>query len=232
MTQRIWICGFALALAPAIAAAQADRFRALDRNQDGSVSSEEWYAHDAPVPFTLVDLDSDGRISQAEFRDWSAARGGAREAGITTADRFGLADRNKDKMISENEWKDRFPFVGFDAVDADRDRRISYQEFHAWDAKRGGALATVGSAPDLMADRLRALDARGAAGAGGPAGALGPAGAVPSNSAPASVGPATATVPRVTPETSPVTGTISTSPGAAPGAATPALGTGSGLTTR
>lgn len=241
MLRKILALSFACALAPAIAIAQTDRFRTLDRNHDGSISSEEWYAQDlAPVPFSVIDLDNDGRISQAEFRDWSAARGGARETGITTADRFRSVDRNKDHVISQDEWKDRFPFVGFDAVDTNRDKRVSYQEFRAWDTARGGAGGAVataappGAAADLMADRLRTLDAmRGAAGVSGPSGLPGPAGAVPSNNASASVGtPGTATIPRVTPETSPVSGTLSTSPGSAPGTIGPPLGTGSSLLTR
>lgn len=240
MAHRILFYGLACALLPSVAAAQANNFRALDRNQDGAVSNQEWYAQPAaPVPFSILDLDNDGRISQAEFQEWSAARGGAGVAGITAADRFRMADRNRDKAISQDEWKDGFPFVGFEAVDANRDQRITYQEFNAWDARRGGAGGAIasaqspGAAPDLLSDRLRTLDAaRGAAGVSGSAGLPGPAGAVPSNNAPASVGPATAVVPRVTPGTSAVTAPLSTSPGAAPGASSPAVGTGSGLTTR
>ena len=188
MVRPIVILGFACALAPAIAVAQADRFRAIDRNQDRSISGEEWYGQDpAPVPFSIVDLDNDGKVSAAEFRDWSAARGGTMEAGITTSDRFRSADRNKDRVISSAEWRDRFPFVGFEGVDANRDQRISYREFSDWDTIRGGAGGAVataaprGPAPDLTAERFRALDAmRGAAGVSGPAGVAGPAGGIPS----------------------------------------------------
>ncbi len=238
MKQGVLAVAFACALAPALAAAQADPFRAIDRNQDGALTANEWYTQDpAPVPFSMVDLDNDERISPAEFQEWRAARGGAMEAGITTADRFRLADRNKDRVISAEEWKDRFPFVAIEAVDADRDQRVSGEEFTAWDRQRGGAMATAapgGAMADLTAERLRTLDAmRGAAGVSGPTGLPGPAGVIPSNSAPASVGtPGTVTVPRVTPETSPITGGLSTSPGSAPGSMTPPLGTGSGLTTR
>jgi len=242
MIKKMWIFGFACALAPAFAMAQADPFRALDRNNDGSISNQEWYAQDpAPVPFSMVDLDNDGKVSQQEFRDWRAARGNeTRLGGITSAERFRSADRNKDRMISQDEWKDRFPFANFDSVDTNRDHRISLQEFSAWDNMRGGAGGSVataappGATSDLMADRLRSLDAqRGAAGVSGAAGLPGPAGAVPSNNAPASVGtPGTMTIPRVTPETSPVTGTVNTSPGATPGASTPPIGAGSSLLSR
>src|SRR4030095_943603 len=101
------------ALAPAVAAAQADRFRALDRNGDGFISSQEWYAQPrAPVPFTVVDAGGDGRISEAELRDWSAARGGAARMGLTSADRFRVLDRNGDRFISPEEGND----AGYGAV--------------------------------------------------------------------------------------------------------------------
>jgi Ca2+-binding EF-hand superfamily protein len=208
-------------LAPAVAAAQADRFRALDRNGDGFISSQEWYGQGrAPVPFTVVDVDGDGRISEAELRDWSAARGGATRMGLTSADRFRLLDRNRDRFVSPEEWNDAgFGSVPFEAVDSDRDGKISAREFSDWDRRRGGPAATTpappqqpGTAAAPLAERLRTEREamRGTSGVGSRVGTPGPSTSTP---------PPTAAPPAA----------LSTSPGASPGAS-PSMSTGSGLT--
>ena len=215
------ILSVVFALAPAVAAAQPDRFRALDRNGDGFISSQEWYGQNrAPVPFTVVDVDGDGRISEAELRDWSAARGGATRMGLTSADRFRILDQNRDRFLSPEEWNDAgFGSVPFETVDSDRDRKISAREFSEWDRKRGGPAATTPAPPQApgttaapAAERLRSESAtmRGATGATGRVGipAASP-GAPPPSAAPPAV--------------------LSTSPGATPGAS-PSMTTGSGLT--
>jgi EF hand domain-containing protein len=224
MTIKTLILGIVFGLAPAVAAAQSDRFRALDRNGDGFISSQEWYGQSrAPVPFTVVDLDGDARISEGEFRDWSAARGGATTTGLTSADRFGIIDRNRDRFISREEWKDAgLGSVPFGAVDSNRDGRISAREYSEWDRKRGGPVANTpappqppGTAAPPVAERLRSdRDAsRGVTGVTGRAGVTGPS---PSAAAPAQAPPAV----------------LSTSPGATPGSSSPSMSTGSGLTTK
>jgi EF hand domain-containing protein len=224
MTKNTLIVGVVFGLAPAVAAAQSDRFRALDRNGDGFVSSQEWYGQSrAPVPFTVVDLDGDGRISEREFRDWSAARGAATTTGLTSADRFGIIDRNRDRFISPEEWKDAGPgSVPFEAVDSNRDGRISAREYSEWDRRRGGPVANTpappqppGTAAPPVAERLRSdRDAiRGVTGVTGRAGLPGP---------PPTPPPLIAAPPAV----------LSTSPGATPGSSSPSMTTGSGLTTK
>ena len=211
------ILSVVFALAPAVAAAQPDRFRALDRNGDGFISSQEWYGQNrAPVPFTVVDVDGDGRISEAELRDWSAARGGATRMGLTSADRFRLLDRNGDRSLSPEEWNEAgFGSVPFETVDSDRDRKISAREFSEWDRRRGGPAATTpappqqpGTAAAPSAERLRSD--------------RDPSRSIGRVDIPA---PAPAAPPRIAAPPA----VLSTSPGATPGSS-PSMTTGSGLT--
>lgn len=220
MTKKTLILRVVFGLAPAFVAAQSDRFRALDKNGDGFISSQEWYGQSrAPVPFTVVDLDGDGRISEGEFRDWSAARGGATTIGLTSADRFRIIDRNRDGFVSPKEWNDAgLGSVPFEAVDSDRDGRISAREFSDWDRRRGGPVATTpapqqqpGTAAPPVAERLRS-DIRSATGVTGRAAISG----LPPTAAPQAAAPPAA---------------LSTSPGATPGSS-PSMSTGSGLSTK
>ena len=164
MTKRSLIFGVLLALAPALSTAQADPFRAIDRSGDGSISSEEWYRQDVvPVPFTVVDLNGDETISESEFREWSSARGGASVKGLTTADRFRSLDRNKDGLISAEEWNEGWhSSTPFSSVDASKDGTISRQEFGAWDQRRIPAVAAPAELPGTtspaQSERLRSSE--------------------------------------------------------------------------
>jgi Ca2+-binding EF-hand superfamily protein len=209
MKKQSLVLGVLLVLVPALSTAQADRFRAIDRNGDGSISSEEWYGQRgvAPVPFTVVDLNGDGRISDSEFREWGSARGGANVRGITSADRFRTIDKNKDGVISVEEWKGgSLAATPFESVDANKDGTISVREFSAWDQRRGGpTLATPAPSPGSAAP---------SAGVAGPPGVqLAP---------PAASGP-----PRAPPSPP-----AAVSTGAAPGASSPNMRSGSSLLTK
>ena len=219
MRKQPLLLGVLVALAPALCAAQADRFGALDRNKDRSLSSEEWYGQRiAPVPFTVVDLDGDNRISESEFREWSSARGGAGVVGITPSDRFRAIDRNKDNILSAEEWKDgSFPLTPFAAVDTNNDGRISQREYTAWDQQRGGTAAAAPAPPGVAAP-----EPSGVAGVAGPAGIAGPAGVQPTQPpTPSSLTPS---------PPSPITSTPTT--GQIPGISSPSMGTATGNTLR
>ena len=219
MRKQSWVLGVLLALMPALSAAQADRFRAIDRNGDRSISSEEWYGQSGvpPVPFTVVDSNGDGRISESEFREWSSARGSASARGITPADRFRALDKDKDGVVSAEEWKDgahsQTPFA---SVDANKDGKISPREFSTWDQRRPAVAAPApppGSAVPTASEQTRGLD-RGAAGVSGPTGITVP--------------PAASS--RTSPLAPPVTATPSTSTGT--GVSSPNMRSGSANTTK
>ena len=213
------ILGALVALVPALGVAQQDRFRAIDRNNDRSITSEEWYAQRlAPVPFTVVDLNGDGRISESEYREWSSARGGASVVGITPSDRFRAIDKNKDNVLSVEEWKDgSLSLTPFAAVDANKDGGVTLREFMAWDEQRGGTASAAPAPPGVAAPAPS-----GVAGASGPAGIAGPPGVQPQQPpTPSSLTPS---------PPSPVTSTPSTS--SIPGISSPSIGTATGNTTR
>ena len=214
------IVGVLVALAPALSVAQQDPLRAIDRNADRSITSEEWYAQRiAPVPFTVVDLNGDGRISESEYREWSSARGGAGIVGIMPSDRFRAIDRNNDNILSAEEWGNGLlSMTPFAAVDANKDGRISQSEFMAWDEQRGGTAAAAPTPPPAVA----APAPSGVAGASGPAGIAGPPGVQPTQPpTPSSLTP----VPQPPVTTAPSTSQI-------PGISSPSMGTATGNTTR
>jgi hypothetical protein len=57
------------ATASPIMTAQSDQFRALDKNNDGSLSQDELKAQTNAPPFATLDKDGDGKISAQEWAD-------------------------------------------------------------------------------------------------------------------------------------------------------------------
>jgi Ca2+-binding EF-hand superfamily protein len=83
-------------------------FSFLDKDGDGHLSREEYYAG-----FDLFDADKDGKLSKLEFL--AASRPGFV---------FDLLDTNFDGRIDKLEYN-----AGFDVLDADKDGKVSMEEF-------------------------------------------------------------------------------------------------------
>ena len=110
------------------------RFQGMDRNNDGTITREEWNGSDRS--FETHDWNGDGRLSGPEVR--SGARRtvesepdhapGRNERYVNwTREGFTALDHNRDNRISANEW--HFDTQTFRRVDANRDQSINLSEF-------------------------------------------------------------------------------------------------------
>lgn len=126
--------------APAVASAEEQarpvsrmRFQALDRNNDGRISRDEWNGNERS--FQNHDWNGDGVLSGNEVRS-----GAQRDTDLAdhnpnrfernlnwTQSNFGSLDHNRDGRISVNEW--HFDLETFRRVDANRNDSLSLQEF-------------------------------------------------------------------------------------------------------
>ncbi len=111
------------------------RFAAMDRNNDGVISRQEW--NGSARSFDVHDWNNDGRLSGEEVRV-----GAQRNANWETADHnpnrwerdlswtrnaFTSLDHNRDGRLTDNEWHfDRETFL---RVDRNRDNAITMAEF-------------------------------------------------------------------------------------------------------
>jgi Ca2+-binding EF-hand superfamily protein len=100
-----------------------DRFENLDANTNGRVEQSEW--HGSVDAFQWLDRNRDNWLSRAEVGDDTT--------GQATFDSFASLDYNKSNNLEFPEW--RWSRRSFDGYDANRDGRLSRQEF----AAKGGA---------------------------------------------------------------------------------------------
>ena len=123
-------------------AAEADAiFGAIDTNGDGSVSLDELSEHlfaEAGNPaaqriFAAIDADADGEISSAELRNAFS-----RSASASIRMALGLASGSPRARPATPQPTDRSALADelFEALDADADGRISYNELRARAAAR------------------------------------------------------------------------------------------------
>lgn len=111
------------------------RFQAMDRNNDGVISRDEWQGN--ARSFTVQDWNGDGRLSGEEVRigarrnvNWEQADHNPNrfERNLSwTAAAFTNLDHNRDGRLARNEW--HFDAETFQRVDGNRDGALSRAEF-------------------------------------------------------------------------------------------------------
>jgi len=116
----------------------AEDFSRLDTNQDKSITKDEAEQNGAPVlqaNFDKFDASKDGKLSLQEITAFVLAQ---REEDARRKDEaFRRIDANHDGGISKEEAekeKDTFLIINFDAIDTDKDGKMSLQELNSFSA--------------------------------------------------------------------------------------------------
>lgn len=103
------------------AASRDSKFRAWDKDGNGSISRSEYPGH--PGNFRALDTDGDGGLSVQEFQHRAA--GGAPSGG-PMAEEFAAKDHDGSGTLTRAEWPDRFEF---DRRDHNRDGLLTRDEY-------------------------------------------------------------------------------------------------------
>ena len=103
----------------AVSASRDDKFRAWDKDGNGSLSRGEYPGH--PGNFRALDTNNDGTLTSDEFQH----RGGA-GAPPAAADEFSAKDHDGNGVVGRGEWPDA---AEFDRRDHNRDGVVSRDEY-------------------------------------------------------------------------------------------------------
>jgi EF hand len=139
MTPGRFLALAAATLASGTAVAQDNRFARADTDRNGTLSRAEV---DRGLPgiaphFAEIDRNRDGSLSSDELRVWSASRKPRTEGGF--AEHFRRADTNGDGALTRAEADKALPRLGakFDRIDANRDGKLTQDELRRYfDARR------------------------------------------------------------------------------------------------
>ena len=110
-----------------------ERWKAADKDGDGSLSREE---AEASMPhmagnFEVMDADKDGRISQDEMHGFRMA--GKKHARQQMREAFKAADKDGDGALDLAEAQTGMPWIAerFSTIDADKDGKVTGEECRA-----------------------------------------------------------------------------------------------------
>jgi len=122
----------AISLVPALAMAADDKFKSMDTDGDGAVSSAE-HAAGAQKMFTKMDANHDGAVTAAEMDAAWAAKGKGDKAAkmkMSSADKIKEIDTDGDGKLSAAEHAAGSQKM-FAAMDANGDGKVTEAEMQA-----------------------------------------------------------------------------------------------------
>jgi Ca2+-binding EF-hand superfamily protein len=123
------LAGAALAADNAMSAKPTgSEFAAMDTNNDGKISLDEYTAH-AKAKFDSMDTDHDGKVTLAELNAAYDKMGGKMN-GTSAADRLKKLDTNGDGVISADEYQANAKAM-FEKLDTNKDGFLSKAELEA-----------------------------------------------------------------------------------------------------
>jgi len=136
-----------LAATPGSGGRGADPFKKADADGNGVLSRAEVerFLPRLARHFDVIDADRDGNLTADEIRIWSRASRGYRRASARAKfqDYFNKADADGDGALSRAEAAKGMPRIArkFDAMDANRDGKLTLDEMRAWFRARREARA-------------------------------------------------------------------------------------------
>jgi Ca2+-binding EF-hand superfamily protein len=122
-------------------------FVVVDKNSDGSVTMQEMveaFPGSGEKVFHRVDADKDGKITKEEWSVWQEreVKKGSGKAARKVKENyqvgFAVVDKNSDGSVTMQEMVETFPGSGekvFHRVDADKDGKITKEEWVVWQEK-------------------------------------------------------------------------------------------------